>query len=313
MKLLPRFLLLFCPALALPPLLAGAESFPDPRQPPTHYSDAQKAQWSPLGLPRLRTQVPAGKASALGAAVFEVDALEVPTKDRASGSMKTEKEGNVGVLKIAPSAELVRPLRTSPQQVSFHSFLIYASQSTVVSVGGAWLGFAASPIGDMFQVTYGEGTPEGLVWKSASLHVSLDVYGGQSLATLPVLTVRLDPKAGVWDLYAGSRLVFANIALLSGAKPADANKFILRGGTAGAWLVGLVQSDENPIFEDANRNGIDDAFELEQGGQLLAATASKADRGALAERWKADSFQKRQDAWLIDRPRPDRLQAPSTR
>lgn len=264
-------------------------------------------QPSPLGLPRLRSQVPAGKASALAIDAFEVDSLEIAAKDRAAGGLKSEKQGNLGVIKVAPNAEFSRPLRASPQKVSFHSFLIYGSQSTVVSLGGAWLGLTASPIGDLLQVAYGEGTPEGLVWKSANLHVPLDVYGGQSLATIPVLTVRLDPKAGVWDLYSGSRLVFANIALLPGAKPADTNKFLVRGGIAGAWITGLVQSDENPLFEDANRNGIEDAYELEQGGKLLAAGTSTTDRGALAEKWKTDSALKVPDAWLLDRPRPDRL------
>ena len=79
----------------------------------------------------------------------------------------------------------------------------------------------------------------------------------------------------------------------------------MRAGGEGAWLTGLVMADENPLYEDANANGIDDAFEKQQRGAILAATASVAERQLLAQEWKDAQRRKAPPALFLNRPLPD--------
>ena len=119
-----------------------------------------------------------------------------------------------------------------------------------------------------------------------------------------MLTVALDPAAGVWHLYSGSRLLADHLPLLAGK--GNDRQFTVTAGTEGAWICGLVQSDENPLYEDANFNGVDDAFEKQQfGGTVLPATATLPDRQQLAQQWKAAQRTKAPAALFLNRPLPD--------
>jgi hypothetical protein len=70
--------------------------------------------------------------------------------------------------------------------------------------------------------------------------------------------------------------------------------------------VSLVVADDNPLFVDANANGIDDSFEKSaRNGTLLAATAPAADRRKLTAEWIAAQHQAKSPAWRIRRPAPD--------
>lgn len=67
-------------------------------------------------------------------------------------------------------------------------------------------------------------------------------------------------------------------------------QFSVQPGAQGAWVMNLTMSDDNPLFVDANRNGIDDAFETtKRSGALHAANAPATDRKALAAGWKTRS------------------------
>ncbi|MBM2813143.1 MAG: hypothetical protein HW416_3902, partial [Chloroflexi bacterium] len=122
---------------------------------------------------------------------------------------------------------------------------------------------------------------------------------------LPVLTVRLDPKAGVWDLFAGSRLVATDLPLA--ALPNGATRqFTVQAGAQGARVCGLVSADDNPLFEDENANGIDDAFEKQQNqGSLLATREPAATRTQLARQWQQDQTTSQVASWPVQRPLPD--------
>ena len=76
-------------------------------------------------------------------------------------------------------------------------------------------------------------------------------------------------------------------------------------GSEGAWLNGLVQSDENPLHEDVNRNGIDDAYERETKGRVLESDAPALERRELAAKWREDHGKRRSVALFFNRPRPD--------
>src|SRR5882724_5175046 len=146
----------------------------------------------------------------------------------------------------------------------------------------------------------GEPSAAGLQWRDTGILVLKQVFGGQTMASFPVITVRLDPKAGVWDLYSGSRQVADNVALAKpGSTDANAGKFLVRPGNGRAWLCGLVQTEDNPLFEDTNGNGIDDAFEREKKGGLLPASLTPAERAAAAKEWRETARTQRSQAWLI--------------
>jgi hypothetical protein len=135
------------------------------------------------------------------------------------------------------------------------------------------------------------------------MHFGAEQFGGRLLAMLPALTVRIDPAAGVWDVFSDSRLLADNLPLI--ARTNSSRQFLVHAGSAGAWLSGLVMSDENPLYEDENANGIDDRFEQEKRGSILAANASVAERQQLAAQWKQSPQMKRPPAMLVKRPLPD--------
>jgi len=156
-------------------------------------------------------------------------------------------------------------------------------------------------------VVLGTGTTAGAAKTSFGDLIKLETHDGVALAALPVFTVRLDPAAGVWDLYLFQRLVAEDLPL---ADVKGARQFSLHPGAKGAWVLSLVGSDENPLFIDANANGIDDAFEAtKRNGALLAANAPAADRTQLAQQWKASQTAAKLKPWKIRRPVPDAVVA----
>ena len=263
-----------------------------------------------LGLPRLRQEVPSGEAPPLSSAVFAVEPLETALGDP-QGARATF-QGKARVVAVDAGGTWHRILRGGPSGPSFVSFSVLVSSSTVIRVGGARLGITASPVDGSLQVMEGEPFGEGVQWRPVGLHAPLDLYGGRSLAAMPVLTVRLDPAGGVWDLYFGGRQVADGLKLFpDSAADSSAGKFLVQGGEAGALICGLVQSVENPLFEDANGNGVDDAFERAKKGGLLPRGASPEDRRALAREWREETRLHPPPAWRFDRPLPDRLLRPT--
>lgn len=109
--------------------------------------------------------------------------------------------------------------------------------------------------------------------------------------------MRLDGTAGIWDLYVGSRLGVVDLPLPK--LPAGASRqFSVRAGAAGARVCGLISSDDNPLFADENRNGIDDAFEARQtpGASLVGRKAGPA-RSQLAKAWQEDQQARPVQPW----------------
>ena len=198
-------------------------------------------------------------------------------------------------------------MRGAAKDTTFVSFFVYASEGTLIDIAGAKLVIRAGSKPDTVQMQIGRPGTKGMQWRNFGGPVRLEPYGGVPLAALPVLTVRLDGRAGVWDLYVGSRLGAADLPLP--ALPAGATRqFTVHAGGQGARVCGLISSDDNPLFEDENRNGIDDAFELHQsGGAPLAARSTGASRAQLAKAWQEDqqARQTQLPVWAAQRPLPD--------
>jgi hypothetical protein len=256
---------------------------------------------APLGLVRLSAGPEAVRPSPLNLSAFAVDELAVGGTD---GVYKGRKD-TVDYLKVNQGREWSRSLRGSFDAMVFVSFQVNASQTTVVDIAGARIGVTASPVPGSLQLMFDDPTTGIPTWKPLNHHIGAAKYDGKAMATLPTLTVCIDPVADVWHLYANARLIADHLPLIAEKK--NDRRFVLRAGTEGAWITGLVLADENPIYEDDNANGIDDRFEKEQrGGTLLPANASKAERQALAQQWKAAQHVKPPTPFHIQRPMPDK-------
>ena len=255
---------------------------------------------APLGLLRLQDTAKPGEAAKLVPAKFAVDALPA---NGIAGVSKPQKD-NLYTLVLEAGKEWSRPLRGSGREVTFASFQVYGSQTTIIEIGGARLGLTAGPIPGGLQLMFDNSAVGTLAWKSLNVHVSTGKYSGKNFAALPTLTVALDPAAGVWHLYSGSLLLADHLPLITAKR--DNRQFTVKAGTEGAWVCGLVLSDENPLYEDANVNGIDDTFERQKLGALLPAGAAIPTRQQLAQDWKAAQRAQAPPALFVNRPMPDR-------
>lgn len=259
---------------------------------------------APLGLLRLKDVAKPGEAAKLAAAKFSVDGLSAAG---VAGASKA-RTANTDYVALNAGAEYSRPLRGSAREATFVSFYLYGSQTTIVEIGGARLGLTAGPVSGTLQVMYDDSTVGALQWKSLNLQVQTAKYGGKNFAALSTLTVLLDPASNTWTLFSGSRLVADHLPLIAAKR--DNRQFTVKAGTEGAWLLGLVLADENPLYEDANANGIDDAFERTRRGALLAPTATLSERQQLAKEWKDAQRAKAPPALYLGGPLPDGLEVP---
>ena len=254
---------------------------------------------APLELPRLKST---GKSDAPRLAPTKVTVADLAPAGLAGARTATKQ--NFNYLALDAGKTWSRPLRGAPHEKTFVSFLAYASVGTVVDIGGAQIEVKPSTKAGYAQVGW-VGPKAGSPTPTILGLMKLEKHDGADLVALPVLTLRLDPSAGVWDLFAFHRLVADDVPLPA-AK--GAREFSLKPGAQGAWVLNLVISDENPLFLDANNNGIDDAFEKAQpstGNKLLAANATAPQRTQLAQTWKTAQKTANVPAWKIRRPVPD--------
>jgi len=256
---------------------------------------------APLGLLRLETtSTRIGQAPALAAARVSHDELSAAG---VAGASKGRKD-NADYLALDAGREFSRPLRGNGREATFVSFHLCGSQTTIIEIGGARLGLTAGPIPGSLQLMYDDSATGALQWKSLNVHIATGKYGGKNFAALPTLTVLLDPMGGHWTLFSGSRLMADHLPLIAAKR--DSRQFTLKAGSEGAWITGLVLADDNPLYEDANFNGIDDAFERKARGVILPTAATLADRQQLAKEWKAAQRATPPPALAVVRPMPDR-------
>jgi hypothetical protein len=201
-------------------------------------------------------------------------------------------------LALDATREWSRRLRGGAKDLVFVSCSLYGSVGTRLEVGGARLLVADSDVLAYGQLVVEEnGKSRGL-----GIHVPMDYHDGKILARFSVLTLRLDRTEGTWDLYHGTRLVAEDLPL---ADTKEEQRFNLKAGDQGAMLNGLVQSDENPLYADANGNGVDDAFEQQKQGRLLSAADGKATRKQLITDWRKHQRTNPAAALFVNLPLPD--------
>lgn len=252
-------------------------------------------------LPRLKAHGSPKDPGAMSKAKATFDALSPGGKP----GVQRGKKDKTDYLAIDGGKAWSSPLRGAPDETTFVSFFVYASVGTVIDVSGAKLLIRPGSKPDYAQLHVGTPSPKGVLWRTFGGPVKFEKHGGRLLAALPVLTLRLDPAAKEWDVFVANRLV-ADGLRLSDLPRGATRQFNVSAGPNGAWVCGLISADENPLYEDANTNGIDDAFERQQrGGALLAANAPSADRAGLASQWQRDQRLRNVRPWPVQRPRPD--------
>ncbi len=250
-------------------------------------------------LPRLKARGNPHDALALAGAKATVDELAPGANPHA----RSASSGNLSWLAVDGGKSWSRPLRGGPKDTTFVSFFAYGSEGTIFDVAGARIRIRAGNTPGYAQLQASHTSATGVAWINFGGPVRIEMYGGAPMAALPVLTLRLDRREGVWDLYVANRLVLTDRPLAALPKGAP-NQFSLHAGTSGARVNGLASADENPLFEDENANGIDDDFEKgRRGGALLPPQA--AGRVALARQWQEDQKQRQVKPWSVQRPLPD--------
>ncbi len=291
------------PVAAMLCVAAGAHAqSPTPTRPATGNGSARLAApaQSSLNLPRLKARGNPHDANVVAKAQATID--DLPTLGKPNVREATSQ--NLRYLTIDAGTSWSRALRGGPKDTVFVSFLAYGSEGTVIDAAGARLQIKAASRPGYAQLQIGKPSQRGVTWIPFGGPIKIETHGGNPLATLPVLTVRIDRSARVWDLYLANRLALADQPLAS-LPPGAPNQFTLRAGAAGALVSGLTSADENPLYEDENANGIDDAFEQQNRGALLAAKAPAAERSALARQWQQDQQRRQLKPWPVQRPLPD--------
>lgn len=288
------FLLTFVAATALPaqPSNSGGNASP--------VGGTLRAS-AAFELPRLKSRgrAPDGSAVPKGRATVH----ELSPKGKA-GTRAAVSQG-VDYVGLDGGASWASEVRGAEKDITFVSFFVYGSAGTTIDIAGAKIVVRPGSEPGKVQLQIGRPGAKGMQWRNFGGPVRLEPYNGAPLAALPVLTVRLDGTAGIWDLYVGSRLGVVDMPLPK--LPAGATRqFRLHAGTAGARVCGLISSDDNPLFADENRNGIDDAFEARHspGASLTGRKAGTA-RSQLAKAWQEDQLARPAPQWPVRRPAPD--------
>lgn len=253
-------------------------------------------------LPRFKSHHAPGDAPSLARSKVTVDDLSA---SGILGARKKATKQNVTYLSVPPRQAFATTLRGKPKDILFVSFLVYGSDGTTIDVAGAKLSIAPAAVKAGYgQLSVAQTTAQGITLQPIGEMALFELHDGANVASLPWITLRIDPGAGIWDLYHSNRLVLSDLPLTKspGVSP---KTFSLTAGKEGAMICSLVSSDENPLFVDANNNGIDDDFEKAARRTLLDADLNPAERTKLAGEWKAYQAAAGVKPWAIRRPLPD--------
>ena len=157
--------------------------------------------------------------------------------------------------------------RDSGTMITFYSFTFRPSVSenpeeqTQLNVAGALIDYSFyENIEDIASgnMTAVNGASE-FEWIDSGIFYGLEDHG-ESKVSLN-LTLRLDNEQGVWDLYFQDKLWMTDMEYIQGAESIN----IIMGSEQVSTLAELLVTKSNPLFEDINKDGLPDSFEIEQG------------------------------------------------
>jgi hypothetical protein len=137
-------------------------------------------------------------------------------------------------------------------------------EGSAFDLGGATVAFVRDGTAGRMQALQWDafGAPS---WKPAGSPVALDGGGG---ATRWIrLTARLSYATGAWDIYVDGQLAWADLGF-DYMKPAPLalTALSVQGGAPQASYFDFLYAGlDNPLFADADRDGMDDAWEIDNG------------------------------------------------
>ncbi|MEO6004467.1 MAG: putative Ig domain-containing protein [Opitutus sp.] len=138
--------------------------------------------------------------------------------------------------------------------------------STVFDAGNARFGFQRINTNASLYAFNGNGTGGGS-WISTAFGLAL---AADFTAPWVRLTARADFLRKKWDLYADGSMVAADLSFINSSATFLDTFNVRESVTGGTSLDDLFAGTSNPLFADANNNGIDDAWELAHGLLLSA-------------------------------------------
>jgi hypothetical protein len=247
---------------------------------------------APLSLPRL-----APDARKLGKTPIKAEAFESSPLAPGPHSRQNSRNGIV-FLEIEPAGEWRQKLRFRHAPVTYVSFTLNGSIGTSIHLAGANLAIEQSDQDAAYAAIKATGLHERSAHETPWL-----LFGGARMAALNIVTVKIDRQRHKWSMWFRDALVADDIPLADGG---DASPEIaVVAGKAGAWLCGIVCSDENPLFEDANNNTVPDDFEQRMLGRLLAPDAADQSHAVLREAWRDELQTRPPSHFLLTTPLPD--------
>jgi hypothetical protein len=249
---------------------------------------------APLSLPRL-----AAKAQEIGVKAIKHEAFEVLDLASSEHAKQKSRKG-ADYLEIEPGAQWERNLRRQGPGANYVTFTLNASVGSIIDVAGASISVEPSQQDGSYAAIRANVSDAG---NEIHYEVPLMLYDGARMAPLNIVTVKIDRKKQSWAMWFRDTPVAADIPL--DTQGGSAPKVRIAAGPRGAWLCGLVCSDENPLFEDANNNEVPDDFERTVLGNLMDETASAPSLAALRAAWQEVKMSLPPSEFLLTTAQPD--------
>jgi hypothetical protein len=138
-----------------------------------------------------------------------------------------------------------------------------AEDATTVALGGARVAWRLDGNTAQLMVPAPEGAA--MAWQAVGVAFPADAAG--RVARWVRLTLRLDFPQGSWDLWADGNLAGADLALAmaAGMPPAPGDLVVTGSAANPGRLDSVYVGGENPLFADADHDGMDDVWEAANG------------------------------------------------
>jgi hypothetical protein len=200
----------------------------------------------------------------VGWAVIQV-AANVSNQTAYSGGQSIQLAGGTPV---AIAQQVVAP--TTGETIIFCDF--YAepaaetaiASSTIFTAEGAQFGFQQSGGQGVLQVFRGDGNGGG-TWAPTTFSIPLT---GDQAQNWVHLTARLDFTKETWDIYANGNMIAFDIPFINKASTYFSTFQAQGDASADSFFDDIYIGPDNPLFADANNDGIDDAWEALYGLSL---------------------------------------------
>ena len=138
--------------------------------------------------------------------------------------------------------------------------------SSTFTIEQSEFSFQLSGSQGVLQSFNGNGSGGG-TWTSTPFTIPLGA--GHQAASWVRLTARLDFSRQLWDLYANSQMVAADVPFIGPSTSTYLSTFQLQGDvTSASGFDDIFAGPTNPLFADVNNDGIDDAWETAHGLSL---------------------------------------------